>query len=163
MGNIELPKPFFSNYDSEVLLYKKDANNLVKNLKNVDITYIDPPYNQHPYGSNYFMLNTIIDNKVDSDISKVAGIPKEWNKSLYNKKNKSLLVFEDLIENIDSKFLIISYNNEGFIPLEELSAMLQKYGEVKIKDITYPTFRASRNLQNRSKYVTEYLITLKKK
>lgn len=120
LGKIDLKKPVLSNYDCQVTLFKEDANTLVKHLKGIDITYIDPPYNQHPYGSNYFMLNTILDNKLGHNISTVAGIPDDWNKSAYNKKNKALKAFDQLVDDIDSKYLIISYNNEGFISLEEM-------------------------------------------
>ena len=162
LGPIELKKPIFSNYDTQVTLFKEDANVLVKHLKGLDITYIDPPYNQHPYGSNYFMLNTIIDNKLGNNISKVAGIPDNWNKSSYNKKNQALKSFEELIKDIDSKYLIISYNNEGFISFEEMQNMLDKYGELTTKEIDYIAFRGSRNLQNRDIHTTEYLFILKK-
>jgi adenine-specific DNA-methyltransferase len=161
-GKIELKKPIFSNFDTKVTIFNEDANVLVKHLKNVDITYIDPPYNQHPYGSNYFMLNSIIENKVAEDISKVAGIPKKWNKSQYNKKDKALKTFEELVSNINSKYLLISYNNEGFISLEEMENMLSKYGELKVQGIDYVAFRGSRNLKDRDIHVTEYLFTLKK-
>ena len=77
LGDIELKKPIFSNYDCQVTLFNEDANVLVKHLRGLDITYIDPPYNQHPYGSNYFMLNTIVNNKLGNNISKVSGIPED--------------------------------------------------------------------------------------
>ena len=164
LGKIELKKPIFSDNNANVRLFQEDANVLVRHLKNLDITYIDPPYNQHPYGSNYFMLNTIIDNKVDEEnISEVAGIPKEWNKSLYNKKNEALKTFEQLVNDIDSKYLIISYNNEGFISYDEMVNMLSKYGELKIKNIDYIAFRGSRNLKERDIHTTEYLFVLNKR
>lgn len=131
-------------------------------MKGIDITYIDPPYNQHPYGSNYFMLNTILNNKLGENISKVAGIPEYWNKSQYNKKSESLKSFEQLVKDIDSKYLIISYNNEGFISYEEMINMLSKYGTLDIKNIEYIAFRGSRNLNNRNIHTTEYLFILKK-
>lgn len=163
LGNIELKKPVFSNYSCEVSLFKEDANELVKHIEGLDITYIDPPYNQHPYGSNYFMLNTIIDNKIGNNISKVAGIPEDWNKSSYNKKNEALSTFEQLVRDIDSKYLIISYNNEGFISLEEMQTMLSKYGDLRTKEIDYVAFRGSRNLNKRNIHTKEYIFTLKKK
>ena len=162
LGSIELKKPIFSNYDCQVTLFREDANVLVKHLRGLDVTYIDPPYNQHPYGSNYFMLNTIIDNKIGHNISTVSGIPDDWNKSLYNKKNEALKTFEQLVNDIDSKYLIISYNNEGFISLDEMQNMLSKYGELTTKEIDYVAFRGSRNFKNRSKHTTEYLFILKK-
>ena len=163
LGSIELKKPVFSNYNCQVTLFKEDANVLVKHLRNIDITYIDPPYNQHPYGSNYFMLNTILENRVGHNISKVSGIPDDWNKSAYNKKKEALSAFENLISDIDSKYLIISYNNEGFISLEEMQTMLSKYGELKTKEIDYVAFRGSRNLKNRNTHTTEYIFVLKKR
>ena len=162
LGSIELKKPVFSNYECQVTLFKEDANILVKHLRGIDITYIDPPYNQHPYGSNYFMLNTILENKVGHNISTVAGIPDDWNKSAYNKKNEALTAFENLVSDIDSKYLIISYNNEGFISLEEMQTMLLKYGKLTTKEIDYIAFRGSRNLQNRNTHTTEYLFILRK-
>ena len=162
LGNIELKKPIFSNYDCQVTLFREDANILVKHLRGLDITYIDPPYNQHPYGSNYFMLNTILENKVGNNISAVAGIPDDWNKSLYNKKNEALSTFEQLVNGIDSKYLIISYNNEGFISLEEMQTMLSKYGKLATKEFDYVAFRGSRNLKNRNAHTTEYIFILRK-
>ena len=161
-GEIKLSKPIFSNYDTIVTLLNEDANDVVKHLKGLDITYIDPPYNQHPYGSNYFMLNTIIENKLGNNISKVSGIPDDWNKSLYNKRNDVLNVFDELISNLDSKYVIVSYNNEGFISKNDMIDVLSKYGSLKVKDIDYVTFRGSRNLNNRSKHTIEYLFILKK-
>ena len=55
-GKIELKEPVFSNYESKLHVYQKDAVQISKELKDLDIAYLDPPYNQHPYGSNYFML-----------------------------------------------------------------------------------------------------------
>ena len=162
LGSIELKKPILSNYNCQVTLFKEDANVLVKHLRGLDITYIDPPYNQHPYGSNYFMLNTILENKVGHNISTVAGIPDDWNKSAYNKKNEALTTFENLVSDIDSKYLIISYNNEGFISLDEMKTMLSKYGELTTKEIDYVAFRGSRNLKNRNTHTTEYIFVLEK-
>ena len=82
-GKIELKKPVFSNFDSDLEIFQEDTVSLSKKLKNLDIVYLDPPYNQHPYGSNYFMLNLILKNKLDVEISKVSGITQDWN---YNKK-----------------------------------------------------------------------------
>jgi adenine-specific DNA-methyltransferase len=108
------------------------------------------------------MLNTIINNKLGNNISTVSGIPEDWNKSLYNKKKEALKTFEELINGIDSKYLIISYNNEGFISFDEMTAMLEKYGTLRTKNIDYVAFRGSRNLQNRNIRTTEYIFVLKK-
>lgn len=162
-GKIQLKEPVFSNFNSELEIYQKDAMELSKELKNLDIAYLDPPpYNQHPYGSNYFMLNLIIKNKLDVEISKVSGITQDWNRSVFNKQNSALKSMEEIIASLSSKFIIISYNSEGFITFDEMSEMLKKYGKLKTVEITYNTFRGSRNLQNRDLHVCEYLFILEK-
>lgn len=164
-GEIELKKPVLSNFDSKVTLFQKDAVELAAELKGLDVAYLDPPYNQHPYGSNYFMLNLILDNKIPEDIkvSKVSGIPSNWNRSAFNKKQAALESMEKIISSLDSKYTVISYNSEGFISFDDMEAMLGKYGEVRTVGIPYNTFRGSRNLSGRDIHVTEYLFILKKK
>lgn len=161
-GKIELKTPVFSNFESGLKIFQKDAVALSKELKNLDITYLDPPYNQHPYGSNYFMLNLILKNKLDANISKVSGIVQNWNRSVFNKPYAALSSMEEIISGISSKYVIISYNSEGFISFDQMSGMLKKYGNLKTVEIKYNTFRGSRNLKNRDIHVREYLFVLEK-
>lgn len=161
-GKIELKTPVFSNFESGLEIFQKDAVALSKELKNLDITYLDPPYNQHPYGSNYFMLNLILKNKLDANISKVSGIVQNWNRSVFNKPYAALNSMEEIISGISSKYVIISYNSEGFISFDKMSGMLKKYGNLKTVEIKYNTFRGSRNLKNRDIHVREYLFVLEK-
>ncbi len=161
-GKIKIEAPVLSNYSCDCIVYQKDANELSKELKNIDLVYLDPPYNQHPYGSNYFMLNIILKNNIDAETSKVSGIPKNWNRSIYNNKKKALEGLEDIIKSLDSKYFLISYNNEGFITFSEMLDMLRKFGSIRTKKIKYNTFRGSRNLFNRNVYTDEYLFLLKK-
>ena len=159
---IELREPVFSNFDSKLEIYQKDAVELSHQIKGMDIVYLDPPYNQHPYGSNYFMLNLILKNKIDVEISRVSGITQDWNRSAFNKAALALKSMEEIISSLKSKFVIISYNSEGFITFDEMSQMLKKYGKLKTVEINYNTFRGSRNLRNRDIYVSEYLFVLEK-
>ena len=161
-GKIELKTPVFSNFESGLEIFQKDAVALSKELKNLDITYLDQPYNQHPYGSNYFMLNLILKNKLDANISKVSGIVQNWNRSVFNKPYAALSSMEEIISGISSKYVIISYNSEGFISFDQMSGMLKKYGNLKTVEIKYNTFRGSRNLKNRDIHVREYLFVLEK-
>ena len=108
------------------------------------------------------MLNLILKNKIDVEISKVSGITQDWNHSAFNKSATALQSMEEIIANLCAKYVIISYNSEGFISFEEMSKMLQKYGNLKTVAIPYNTFRGSRNLQNRELYVSEYLFVLEK-
>jgi adenine-specific DNA-methyltransferase len=161
-GEIELPFPVFSNFNCETVICNGDTNEIIKDLSEVDLAYLDPPYNQHPYGSNYFMLNLIVDYKKPVGTSKVSGIPKDWNRSMYNKQNKALEALTKLVAGIKAKYVMISFNSEGFIGIEEMRKTLGKAGKVEVLETKYNTFRGSRNLKNREIHVKEYLYLLEK-
>jgi len=161
--NIELPKPIFSNFNCRVINYNNDIFDIIDELPELDVIYLDPPYNQHPYGSNYFMLNLIAKNEAPEEYSKVSGIPKNWNRSVFNIKRQSLEAMTDLCNRLKTKYLIISFSDDGFITKEEMTEMLGKIGTVTIKTKQYNTFRGSRNLKDRSIHVKEYLYIVKKK
>jgi adenine-specific DNA-methyltransferase len=167
-GDIILPFPVLSNFNCEYKVYNGDSNVIVKTAPEVDLAYLDPPYNQHPYGSNYFMLNLILENKYPESISKVSGIPNDWNRSAYNKKQYASTVLADLVANIKAKYILISFNSEGFISHNEMMTMLKKIGKVHILETAYNTFRGCRNLSSlaeqgvRDIHVTEYLYLLEK-
>lgn len=162
LGQVQMNEPVFSNFSSGVELYREDAVALAEKLKNLDIAYLDPPYNQHPYGSNYFMLNLIVSNKIDAPVSPVSGIVSRWNRSAFNKPYSALSSMRGIVEKLDSKYAVISYNSEGFISFDEMKSMLEEYGKVKTVEIKYNAFRGSRNLNARSIHVSEYLFILKK-
>lgn len=161
---IILETPIFSEFECPVFIHKKDINELVKdkNLPIFDLVYYDPPYNQHPYGSNYFMLNIINSGKGCEIQNGVSGIAKNWNKSSYNKKKAAEEAMDSLLGHTRSKFIAISYNNEGIIPIESFKKILSKYGTWKVVDQDYNTYRGSRNLNNRNIKVKELLWILKK-
>lgn len=161
-AKMEIIKPIFSSFNCVFNVYQKDANNLAKEVDNVDLCYIDPPYNLHPYGSNYFMLNLIAKYEKPSEISKISGIPTDWNRSAYNKKNSAKEAFLDLIEHIKAKFILVSYNNEGIISKDEFFDILSKFGKTEMIQKDYNAFRGSRNLKNRNIHVKENLYILKK-
>jgi adenine-specific DNA-methyltransferase len=129
----------------------------------MDLAYIDPPYNQHPYGSNYFMLNLIVDYIEPQNVSRISGIPDNWNRSFYNKKAYAYNTFKELIERIKAKFLLISFNSEGFITHNEMINLLKRIGKLEILETKYNVFRGSRNLKNREIHIKEYLYLVEKK
>jgi adenine-specific DNA-methyltransferase len=161
-GPIHLPFPVFSKFYSDVMVLNGDSNKIINTVPEVDVAYLDPPYNQHPYGSNYFMLNLILDYKHPENTSKVSGIPGNWNRSAYNKENFAYRALKELVENIKAKYILISFNSEGFIGLEEMKTMLNRIGRLEILETQYNAFRGSRNLNSRDIHVKEYLYLLEK-
>jgi len=160
---IKLQPPIFSDCECKVEVTKQDINELVKNNKAFDLAYFDPPYNQHPYGSNYFMLNILATAEKQIPIQcGVSGIAEKWNRSEYNKRQRAINAMDDLIRNTNAKYFLISYNNEGIIPAPDFKKILSRYGTYELFEQDYYTYRGSRNLKARNKIVTELLWILKK-
>jgi adenine-specific DNA-methyltransferase len=163
LAEIKLTLPIFSRFECEVNIYQKDANVLTKTLPEIDLAYFDPPYNQHPYGSNYFMLNLLADYQPPAETSRVSGIPTNWNRSRYNRRAEAAEALFDAVESCPARFILISYNSEGFISHEQFTARLKTLGKLEVCETPYNTFRGSRNLRDRSIHVTEFLYLLQKK
>lgn len=164
MQDIELEVPLFSDCETDVHVCKQDINTLVlsKDLPLFDLAYFDPPYNQHPYGSNYFMLN-LINDYVPAEIQDgVSGIPKQWQHSAYNSSKHAALALSSLIRDTRARYIVISYNDEGIIPLSEFKRILSSYGPWDLLSRQYATYRGSRNLRNRNTTVQELLWILEK-
>ena len=163
LGEIALRLPVLSNFECECAVLSEDANAAARRVADIDLAYIDPPYNQHPYGSNYFMLNLIARYERPRRISRVSGIPADWRRSGYNVRAESAGLMADLAQRLDARFLLVSFNNEGFIPPAEMRAMLAKAGSVEVVEIPYNAFRGSRSFNNRPIHVTEQLFLVEKK
>ena len=161
-GDINLPFPIFSNFNCDTIICNNDSNEIIKMLPEVDLAYLDPPYNQHPYGSNYFMLNVILNYQYPQKTSTISGIPEDWNRSAYNKENHALNALTHLVQNIKAKYVLISFNSEGFISIEDMKNMLQRMGKLEVLETKYNTFKGSRNLNEREIHVREYLFLLEK-
>lgn len=162
-GRIELGVPVLSRFECDVQVLQEDANEAVRRVRNLDLAYVDPPYNQHPYGSNYFMLNLLVHYERPRRISRVSGIPTNWRRSGYNVRSRSLSLLRDLLRTVDSRFLLVSFNNEGFIEPHAMMSLLRQIGTVEVVEMQYNAFRGSRNLRNRRIHVTEQLFLVERR
>jgi len=161
-GEIVLDVPIFADVENNTKVFCKDTNELVKEIEPIDLAYYDPPYNQHPYGSNYFMLNVINGGKSVAIQNGVSGITKDWQRSDYNKAKPAEKAIDELIKNTPAKYVLISYNNEGIIPIEKFQKIVSKHGSWELLEQEYNTYRGSRNLKDRNSKVKELLWLIKK-
>lgn len=157
LAPINLPLPIFSRFECDCHILQQDATEAARHLPSIDLAYLDPPYNQHPYGSNYFMLNFLTNYKRPDKMSKISGIPTDWHRSAYNTRAKAASELELLIAAIPASHLLISYNSEGFISQEQMTDILHKQGKVSLMQQEYATFKGCRNLRNRATHVREFL------
>jgi len=159
---ITLEPPILSRFECDYAVHQMDANLLVSDVGGFDVAYFDPPYNQHPYGSNYFMLNLLVNYEEPGEISRVSGIPTSWRRSDYNVRSKALPKLRELISTVDARFVILSFNDEGFVSPSEIREALTEVGTVTEQRQPYTTFRGCRNLRNRSVQVVEHVYLIEK-
>jgi adenine-specific DNA-methyltransferase len=157
LGEIRLQGPVLSRFECDTEVRQGDANEVVPDLRGLDLAYFDPPYNQHPYGSNYFMLNLLVSYVRPTALSPVSGIPTGWRRSAYNARNQAFERLRTLLAATDARFLLLSFNSEGFVPAAEIAAMARTLGRVRIIERRYNAYRGSRNLRARPLHVTEQL------
>ena len=129
--------------DKDNKVYNKDANQLVKEIE-VDILYLDPPYNNRVYGDNYHVLETIA--KYDNPkIKGVTGNRVEKTLSKYSRKSEVKKAFKELIENANAKYIFVSYNNEGLLTLDEIKEIMSVKGEYGLVVKEYQRYKSDVN------------------
>lgn len=132
--------------------FNMDAIDLCKS-HNFDLVYIDPPYNQREYISNYHILETIA--KYDSPVIKGVTGMRPYNKSAFCSKSTVKNAFYSLFYQLKTKYAIVSYNNEGLLTTEELFSIFNEFGKVKLYE--YPYRRYKSKIPNNKKGLKEQL------
>ena len=144
--------------DKEHDIYNQDINKLIHDIE-MDILYLDPPYNHRQYATNYHPLETIA--KYDNpQLSGKTGLRNYENqKSKYCSKSEAIKSFEYLINNAKAKYIFLSYNNEGIMSVKDIKNILSKKGEYGCFEKEYHRFKADKdiNREHKAKNVTEYI------
>lgn len=147
--------------NKKYLVTNKDANVLINEISG-DILYMDPPYNTRKYDTNYHMLETIAlyDNP---KIKGKTGVREETQKrSKYCVKKEVESTFEDLIKKAKFKYIFLSYNDEGIIPLNRIKEIMSKYGEYKVYEKNHKRFKSDSKREYLKDSTIEYIHCLKK-
>jgi adenine-specific DNA-methyltransferase len=109
-----------------------DANELASQLDGVDCAYLDPPYNQHSYFSNYHVWETLIRwDQPEAYGVACKRLDCRTTKSAYNSRRQAWQAFSGLIEALPTPWIVVSFNNEGFHDLDLVSAVLGEKGYVR--------------------------------
>ncbi len=108
-----------------------DAATVVPTLEPVDVAYLDPPYNQHRYFTNYHVWETL----VRWDAPEYYGVAckrldarDEATRSPFNSKRTIAAALAGVIEAVRADTVVVSFNNEGFVPLPALLEMCEARG-----------------------------------
>jgi adenine-specific DNA-methyltransferase len=98
-----------------------------------DVAYLDPPYNQHSYLSNYHVWETI----ATGDEPEVFGIACKrvdckTRKSPFNSRRTIHAAMAAILDRLDAATVVLSFSDEGFLARDELTGLLETRGPVAV-------------------------------
>jgi adenine-specific DNA-methyltransferase len=113
-----------------------DAMTTVDQLEPVDLIYLDPPYNQHRYFTNYHIWETL----VRWDEPETYGVARkrvdsrdDSTRSIFNNKRSMPTALADLIGRARAEVVVVSYNDESWVTAEQMTAMLRDAGHEDVR------------------------------
>ncbi len=170
MAPMEIEYPVLIDGAAGCEVQQLDAADFL-NPRSGDLCYLDPPYNIHQYGSNYHLLNTIarwdfppINNEIGPDgrLESKAGIRTDWKqtRSDFCSKGAAPAALRRVLDATDTRWVVLSYNSEGIIPMEQLMDILSEFGHIEIHSLDYVTYRGGRQSIHRRTYNTEFQLVV---
>ena len=144
-------------------VYQRRAEDLVAEVE-CDLLYLDPPYNERQYSSNYFLLDVIAIGWFDSnpEVRGVTGMRDNSSlKSSFSSKQHALPALRQLIDCSTSKYVVLSYSNEGIINTEAICELFSSRGLLAIHQLAHRRYRAINHDDSR-KSTTEFLFVLER-
>lgn len=148
---------------STITTYTEKLENIVSNV-HCDVLYLDPPYTQNQYGTQYHLLETLILDDSPS-VSKVTGSrsTKEM-RSDWSKIYKVHILLDKVLAKTTAKHIFLSYNNAGDMSKEYIESIMKRYGkEGTFKCIKIPYKKYENWKSNNKKEHFEYLFYIEKK
>jgi len=105
----------------------------------VDLAYLDPPYNQHSYLGNYHVWESV----VRWDKPDVYGIAMKRTDvkergSAFNRKGSIEDAFREVVRKVRARYLVVSFNDEGYLGLETVRSILGEHGPLEELAIEHP-------------------------
>ena len=129
-----------------------------------DILYLDPPYTQNQYGTQYHLLETLVENDCPS-VSKITGSrPVTPYRSKWSRDIDVHVAFEKTIAETKAKYIILSYSNDGFMTPEFIKDVMCRYGKEESflqKEVGYKKYTNKKS--KRDDEHKEYLFFVEKK
>lgn len=164
LKNIEFLKvPATPTAINAIAEYNNKIENIIDSI-DCDILYLDPPYTQNQYGTQYHLLETLILND-DPPISKITGSRSTSPmRSDWSKEYKSHILLDYVIGKTKAKHIVLSYNNDGFMSKTFIESVLKRYGKPETyvcKRVSYKKYQNWKSNNQNPHY--EYLYYIEKK
>lgn len=128
-----------------------EAKKLVA-LREFDILYLDPPYNERNYARYYHLPETIAVGGTP-EVRGKSGIPDSLDLSSdFNKPGQANKALQDLLRTAKFRLLALHYSDSGLTKPRDIRDILACYGEVEehiLESKGYTTTRISRTVKQR--------------
>jgi adenine-specific DNA-methyltransferase len=121
-----------------------DAQGLVDTLPHADLAYLDPPYNQHRYFTNYHVWETLVrwdEPEYYGVACKRADARDEATKSVFNRKRYMPDALRSVITRTRADVVVVSYNDESWVTAADLMAWLGEAGHEDVRLLSYDSKR----------------------
>lgn len=162
MRPIEFKHPLgcFEESDSVGMAYNMGAEEAVRKVSDVDVLYLDPPYNSRRYSTNYHVFNTVL-NLEEPKLRGVTRLPPRPNPSDFNRKAKASQAMQSLLFEAKNtaRFVFVSYSDMGIIQSDEFVGIIEALNPVRFdfQRTGYKAYKADRNREYERDTVGEYL------
>src|SRR5215208_329287 len=121
-----------------------DAAGTAAAMPRVDLAYLDPPYNQHRYFTNYHVWETLVrwDSPAHYGIAcKRVDARDDATKSVFNRKRDMPAALRDVIQTVDAETVVVSYNDESWVTPEQMSDWLREAGHEAVGVLAFDAKR----------------------
>jgi adenine-specific DNA-methyltransferase len=121
-----------------------DAMETVEALPPVDLMYLDPPYNQHRYFTNYHIWETLVrwdEPEVYGVACKRVDARDESTRSVFNDKRAMPAAMADLLRRARAEVVVLSYNDESWVTADEIVRMLRDAGHEDVQMLAFDSKR----------------------
>ena len=175
LSEIRLTPPILIDNGQRNIVTRLDAFDLARDWRSIaaapmDIAYLDPPYNQHPYGSNYHVLNTVAlwDKPEVGPMTRgsKSAIRTDWRterRSAYNHAASALTELLRLVDVLPTRWVLLSYSTEGNMPVDALLDALAARGDTALVTRRYKRYRVSTQRMSPRQHTVEFVVVLDKK
>jgi adenine-specific DNA-methyltransferase len=141
-NDLELRRPELITGPGRTVL--GNAMETVDELPRTDLMYLDPPYNQHRYFTNYHIWETLIrwDAPEHYGVAcKRIDSREGWTKSVFNSKREMPLAMQSIIGRANAEVLMVSYNDESWITAEAMMRSLRDAGHQDVRMLAFDSKR----------------------
>ena len=112
-----------------------DALELAATIGEFDLAYLDPPYNQHRYFTNYHVWETLVawDAPAHYGVAcKRVDAREPVTKTAFNARRGMPDALRAVVRDVRARVLVLSYNDESWVELDELREMCAVRGAVEV-------------------------------